>query len=40
MSIDPSAAEYAGLIVAKIEDTPDAALIIRDGNTEQQIILL
>jgi hypothetical protein len=29
-----------GLIAAKIEDTPGAALIIRDGDTEQQIILL
>src|SRR5215216_4297227 len=28
------------LIAAKIEDTPGAALIIRDGDTEQQIILL
>jgi hypothetical protein len=29
-----------GLIAAKIEDTPGAALIIRDGDTERQIILL
>jgi hypothetical protein len=29
-----------GLIAAKIEDTPGAALIIRDGDSEQQIILL
>jgi hypothetical protein len=29
-----------GLIAAKIEDTPGAALIIRDGDTEQQIIFL
>jgi hypothetical protein len=29
-----------GLIAAKIEDTPDAALIIREGDTERQIILL
>jgi hypothetical protein len=29
-----------GLIAAKIEDTPGAALIIRNGDTEQQIILL
>src|SRR5215210_102730 len=28
-----------GLIAAKIEDTPGTALIIRDGDTEQQIIL-
>jgi hypothetical protein len=29
-----------GLIAAKIEDTPDAALLIREGDTERQIILL
>jgi hypothetical protein len=29
-----------GLIAAKIEDTPGAALIIREGDTERQIILL
>jgi len=29
-----------GLIAAKIEDTPGAALIIRDGDSEQQIIFL
>jgi hypothetical protein len=29
-----------GLIAAKIEDTPGAALFIRDGDTEQQIIFL
>ena len=29
-----------GLVAAKIEDTPGAALIIRDGDSEQQIILL
>jgi hypothetical protein len=29
-----------GLIAAKIEDTPGAALIIRDGDTEQQVIFL
>ena len=29
-----------GLIAAKIEDTPGAALIIRDRDTEQRIILL
>src|SRR5262245_24968443 len=29
-----------GLIAAKIEDTPGAALLIREGDTERQIILL
>jgi hypothetical protein len=29
-----------GLIAAKIEDTPGAALIIRDGDSEQRIIFL
>ena len=29
-----------GLIAARIEDTPDAALIIREGDSEQQILLL
>jgi hypothetical protein len=29
-----------GLIAAKIEDTPGAALIVREGDTERQIILL
>jgi hypothetical protein len=29
-----------GLIAAKVEDTPGAALIIREGDTERQIILL
>ena len=29
-----------GLIAARIEDTPGAALIIRDGDTEQQVIFL
>ena len=29
-----------GLIAAKVEDTPGAALIIREGDTEQRIILL
>ena len=29
-----------GLIAAKIEDTPGAALIIREGDSEQQIIFL
>jgi hypothetical protein len=29
-----------GLIAAKIEDTPGAALIIRDGDSEQQIVFL
>src|SRR5262245_58664691 len=29
-----------GLIAAKVEETPDAALIIREGDTEQRIILL
>ena len=29
-----------GLIAAKIEDTPGAALLIREGETEREIILL
>lgn len=29
-----------GLIAARIEDTPDAALIIREGDTEREIILV
>ena len=29
-----------GLIAAKIEDTPGAALIIREGDTEREVILL
>ncbi len=29
-----------GLIAAKLEDTPGAALIIREGDEEQRIVLL
>ena len=29
-----------GLIAAKVEDTPGAALLIREGETEREIILL
>lgn len=29
-----------GLIAARVEETPDAALIIREGTTEREIILL
>ena len=29
-----------GLLVAQVESTPDAALVIREGDTEREIILL
>ncbi len=29
-----------GLIATNLEDTPDAALIIREGDTEREVILL
>jgi hypothetical protein len=29
-----------GLVVAKLENDPDAALIIREGNTERKVLLL
>ena len=29
-----------GLLAVQVQNTPDAALLIRDGNTEQQILLL
>ena len=29
-----------GLIAARVEATPDAALLIRDGDTEREILLL
>lgn len=29
-----------GLIASRVEDTPDAALIIREGGVERQIILV
>jgi hypothetical protein len=29
-----------GLIVAKVEENPDAAFVIREGDKEQQIVLV